>query len=154
MAISASGQLLPPYTVYKATHLYPTWVEGGVEGAFYNRTKSGWFDGPTFEDWFDKIALPYLKNLQGPKVIIGDNFSSHVSLHVLEECEKYNIRFVLFPPNSTHLLQPLDVAFFAPLKKKWRTALSEWKTNNRGCISKSEFPSLFKKTLTEMAATM
>lgn len=69
-------ELLPRYTVYKATHLYPTWVEGGVEGAFYNRTKSGWFDGPTFEDWFDKIAMPYLKNLQGPKVIIGDNLSS------------------------------------------------------------------------------
>lgn len=91
MAISANGQLLPSYTVYKATHLYPTWVEGGVEGAFYNRTKSGWFDGPTFEDWFDKIALPYFKKLQGPKIIMGDNLASHVSLHVLEQCERYNI---------------------------------------------------------------
>lgn len=154
MAISASGQLLPPYTVYKATHLYPTWVEGGVEGAFYNRTKSGWFDGPTFEDWFDKIALPYLKKLQGPKIIIGDNLSSHISLHVLEECERYNIRFVLLPPNSTHLLQPLDVAFFAALKKKWRTTLTEWKLQNKGCIPKSEFPRVFKKTLTAMEPTM
>lgn len=154
MAISASGQLLPPYTVYKATHLYPTWVEGGVEGAYYNRTKSGWFDGPTFEDWFDKIALPYLKNLEGPKVLIGDNLASHVSLHVLQECQQYNIQFVLLPPNATHLLQPLDVAFFAPLKKKWRTVLGEWKATNKGCIPKSEFPRIFKRTLTEIQPTM
>jgi len=35
-ACCADGTVLPPYTVYKAAHLYPTWVEGEVEGAAYN----------------------------------------------------------------------------------------------------------------------
>lgn len=66
-AISGSGVLLPPYVVYKSVHLYPSWVEAGPEGCIYNRTKSGWFDSATFEDWFDKILLPHFKNLPGKK---------------------------------------------------------------------------------------
>ncbi|KAB0804870.1 hypothetical protein PPYR_01840 [Photinus pyralis] len=147
MAITAAGHLQPPYVVYKAVHLYPTWIEDGPEGAMYNRTKSGWFDAMTFEDWFDKIILPYFRNLLGKKVLIGDNLESHISLHVLEACEQHSINFVLLPPNGTHLLQPLDVAFFAPMKKAWREILREWKNKNRGCIPKSDFPRLFNKCI-------
>ncbi|CAH1980481.1 unnamed protein product [Acanthoscelides obtectus] len=59
MAITATGQLLPPYVIYKSVYLYPTWIEGGPDGTMYNRTKSGWFDGPAFKHWFDRILLPY-----------------------------------------------------------------------------------------------
>lgn len=147
MAVTAAGHLLPPYVVYKAVHLYPTWIEGGPQGTMFNRTKSGWFDAPTFEDWFDKILIPYFRNLPGKKVLIGDNLSSHMSMHVLECCDQYNIDFLLLPPNATHLLQPLDVAFFAPLKKAWRAILTEWKLKNKGCILKADFPRLLTKAI-------
>ena len=39
--------------------------------------------------------------------MIGDNVSSHGSMHVLKCCEQNNIDFVLLPPNATHLVQPL-----------------------------------------------
>lgn len=32
---SATGKVLPPYVVYKAKHLYPTWVEGGPPDTRY-----------------------------------------------------------------------------------------------------------------------
>lgn len=38
---AADGKVLPPYVVYAALHLYPTWTEGGPKGCRYNRTKSG-----------------------------------------------------------------------------------------------------------------
>jgi hypothetical protein len=66
-AAAANGTVLPPYVVYKSVHLYDTWTEGGPPGTRYNRTKSGWFDRGCFEDWFDKIAFPYLKRLNGKK---------------------------------------------------------------------------------------
>lgn len=59
MAITPAEQLLPPYVVYKSVQLYPTWIEGSPDGTMYNRTKSGWFDYPTGESWFDRILLPY-----------------------------------------------------------------------------------------------
>lgn len=51
------------------------------------------------------------------KVLIGDNLSCHSSEEVLKLGEKENIKFVCFPPNSTHVAQPLDVSFFRPLKR-------------------------------------
>ncbi|XP_039298793.1 uncharacterized protein LOC120354877 [Nilaparvata lugens] len=47
-------------------------------------------------------------------------------------------------PNSTHLLQPLDVA----LKKTWRKLLDHWKSTQKRkttTISKEDFPKLLKK---------
>ena len=33
-----------------------TWTEGGPAKVRYNRTKSGWFDSVTFEDWFFTVV--------------------------------------------------------------------------------------------------
>lgn len=123
----ADGHLLPPYVVYKATIMYDTWTLGGPAGACYNRTKSGWFDILTFHDWFSTLALPHLKKLPGRKVLIGDNFSSHLSPEVIQMCEENEIRFCFLPANATHLAQPLDVAFFRPMKQAWRKILETWK---------------------------
>lgn len=50
---NAEGKCLASYVVYK--HMWTTWTAGGPEDVRYNRTKSGWFDSMTFEDWFELI---------------------------------------------------------------------------------------------------
>lgn len=144
---TASGHILPPYVVYKADNLWNTWKEGGPPLARYNRSRSGWFDAVCFEDWFFSIILPYLRNKEGKKALIGDNLSSHFSQRVIEACEEMNIVFVCLPSNATHLLQPLDVAFFAPLKKYWREILTAYKKSTRlkGHLTKDSFPPLLRK---------
>lgn len=143
-ACTAVGNLLPPYVVYRSKHLYDSWTEGGPPNTRYNRTDSGWFNGSTFEDWFFKIVLPYTKRQTGKVVIIGDNLASHISVSVVTACEDNNIDFVLLPPNSTNLTQPLDVSVFRPLKGHWRTLLTEFKSTSLGrkysCLPKAEFP--------------
>ena len=151
---TAAGTLLPPYIVYKAEHLYNTWQEGGPQGARYSTSRSGWFDSALFEDWFETIALSYFKKKatkDQPKVLIGDNLSSHLTLSVIQKCEEYNIRFILLPPNSTHLCQPLDVAFFHPLKCHWRQVLLDWKMKNKGTVPKDVFPRQLKGALKSLS---
>lgn len=154
---TANGELLPPYIVYKAENLYTTWTEGGPTGCRYNRSRSGWFDNVIFKDWFDTVVLPYFdkidENQEEPttKVMIGDNLSSHLSLDIIEKCKTHNIRFVMLPPNATHLCQPFDVAFFKGLKVSWRRVLTEWKLKNRGNLPKDKFPELLKKVLKELS---
>lgn len=149
---TASGLLLPPYIVYKAEHLYTTWTENGPAGARYNRSKTSWFNEAIFEDWFNTVVLRYFAKFDKnePKALIGDNLASHVSQTVIELCKDNNIRFILLPPNSTHLCQPLDVAYFRPLKRAWREVLLEWKLKNRGVVPKDIFPRLLKKCLDGM----
>lgn len=55
---SAAGQLAPIYVNYKAEKIWTTWTENGPHEARYNRTKSGWFDSQSFEDWFISLMLP------------------------------------------------------------------------------------------------
>lgn len=152
---TASGHLLPPYVCYKAERLYDAWVAGGPPGARYNRSKSGWIDEETFADWFKTVALPWAKSLEGKKVVIGDNLSTHFSADVLKMCEQHDIRFVCLPPNATHLLQPLDVAFFRPLKGAWRQILCDWKVTADRRLSnlpKNQFPSLLAKLCETISA--
>jgi hypothetical protein len=151
-AAAGDGTLLPPYITYKAENLYNTWTEHGPKGTVYNRSKSGWFTLEIFEDWFRRIALPYFSKFDQnkKKVMIGDNLASHVSPYILEECKNNNISFILLPPNSTAITQPLDVAFFRPLKIKWRQTLDLWKTKNRGVVPKDTFPRLLNKCIGDM----
>lgn len=153
---NAEGTMVPAYVVYKSDHLWSTWCEGGPPGTRYGRTKSGWFDSYSFSDWFRTVFLTAAKKIEGTKVLFGDNLSSHFDGEVLNLCEKNNIKFCCLPPNSTHICQPLDVAFYGPLKKYWRQTLDSWKMTlkRKGrTLSKDEFPSLLKKLYSKVYPT-
>lgn len=145
---NAAGVVAPPYVNYKAEKIWSTWTENGPVGTRYNRTRSGWFDSNSFEDWFVSLMLPILKKQEGPKAIIGDNLSTHINIEVIKQCEMNNIKFIALPPNATHLLQPLDVAYFRPMKVAWRKILNDWKETATGsrCTSvpKDQFPAILK----------
>jgi DDE superfamily endonuclease. len=116
-------------------------------------TPSGWFDGYAFEDWFFKILLPAAKKKEGTKVVIGDNLYRHISPSVLDECEKNQIRFICLPPNTTHITQPLDIAFFRPMKMAWRQVLSDYKDNqgaNQTGLNKQDFPRLLRALMSHI----
>ncbi|KAG8232065.1 hypothetical protein J437_LFUL011561 [Ladona fulva] len=126
---NAAGLSIPPYIVYKAEHLWTTWVENGPMGTRYNRTS-------------------------GNKIVFGDHLTSHLSLNVVKLCEENDIKFVCFPPNSSHLTQPLDIAYFRPLKAEWRDILTKWKHSEAGkrvaSLPKDLFPMLLKTVLDEI----
>ncbi|CAG4982679.1 unnamed protein product [Parnassius apollo] len=150
IAGSAEGQILPPYVVYKAQNLYNTWISHGPKGARYNRSASGWFDGTIFEDWVQSIVIPFFADKPGKKLLIGDNLSSHLSVDMIKLCKEQQIDFVFLPSNSTHITQPLDVAFFRPMKAVWRQILLKWKKtdgSNETSVPKGCFPKLLKKLM-------
>lgn len=151
MCGNAEGTMLPPYVVYKSKELWTTWTEGGPSGCRYNRTSSGWFDNVTFDDWFNTVVIPHLKKLSGTKVVIGDNLSSHLNLNIIELCQKHDIKFICLPPNSSHISQPLDVAYFRSMKGAWRRILTDYKVKtNKSPVPKSDFPKLLKQLVTEL----
>ena len=84
----------------------------------------------TFNDWFEELFLPYARKLDGKKVIFGDNLASHLSMNVIQSCKDNQIEFVCLPANSTHILQPLDVGLYGPMKKVWSNLLAQYKREN------------------------
>ena len=61
-----------------------------VMGIFCTITKF-WFDAPIFCDRFQSLLLPRLKKLEGKKVVIYDNLSSHLTMNVLQLWQENNI---------------------------------------------------------------
>ena len=60
---------------------------------------------------------------------------------------------ICLPPNSTHLTQPLDKAVFGPIKRVWRSTLTQWKMkrNRSGeTLPKEEFPKLLKELVSSL----
>ncbi|GFO12954.1 pogo transposable element with krab domain [Plakobranchus ocellatus] len=89
-----------------------------------------------------------LANLSGQKVLIGNNVSSHFSANVIQLAQQNEVKFICLPSNATHLMQPLDVAFFGPMKRQWRGVLEAWKrstTSPSQSLSKDAFPGLLNR---------
>jgi hypothetical protein len=53
---SASGELLPPFVVYKGKHLYDSWSKGGPKGTQYTTTSSGWMEEEAFCCWLKRVC--------------------------------------------------------------------------------------------------
>ena len=152
---NAAGVRLPPFILYKGKNLYTTWTEGGPAGAYYGVSQSGWMEEVNYLKWFEKQFYPAVRHLlgTGPVVLLFDGHFSHMSIHLIKKALSLGIHLFCLPPNTTHVLQPLDVGVFGPMKQCWRTILKRYKISIRAAnISKERFPQLisdlWKKSLT------
>ena len=140
--------LYPPMVVYKAENLWSGWTEQGPPGSVYTTTTSGWFNKEKFLVWFRDCFLKQTQHIPGPKVLLGDNVALHTNDKVFRLGMANNCHFAFFPANATHLLQPLDVGVFGPLKQKWREIVAATlKDVNQRNIPKEMFPRMVNKLL-------
>jgi hypothetical protein len=142
---SASGEIFPPFIIYKAKHLHDIWCKGGFEGTSYSVTSSGWMEQHAFTGWLKDVFIVHKKKIHGDEFVLLylDGHSSHISFEIADICFQNNVVLVCLPPNTSHALQPLDVGFFKPLKDLWKKILRQWYRESRLTkVEKSNFPLL------------
>ena len=145
---SANGERLPPFILYKGKNMYQRWMQGGPAAAVYGVSESGWMDSDNFLAWFKKLFLPSVSHLtkEAPVLLFFNGHYSHISMELIKEAQSNNVILLCLPPNTTHLLQPLDVGVFAPLKSAWRDILKRYSVETAGVhVTKELFPSLIAK---------
>lgn len=147
---SASGIRLPPYILYKGKYLYKDWMIGGPAGALYGVSDSGWMEHKNFQDWFIKGFLPAVRHLTetGPVALFFDGHNSHLAISLIETARDAGVDLFTLPSNTSHILQPLDVAVYGPMKTTWRQILQNYKlTTKASKADKKNFASLLAELL-------
>ena len=54
------------------------------------------------------------------RLLIFDGHASHETKELMWECYKNNVHLIYLPPYTSHVLQPLDISCFGPLKNAYR----------------------------------
>ncbi|XP_049940978.1 uncharacterized protein LOC126417125 [Schistocerca serialis cubense] len=151
-AVNAAGKFAPPLTLFKYARIPASLVKAAPPNWGIGKTENGWMTGESFFEYITNVFDPFLKEAEIPRlvVIFLDGHCSHLTLHLSRYCRENQIILVALLPNSTHILQTLDVAVFGPMKKMWKKIVQKWRFENNGTeISKSDVPSVLSQIIIE-----
>ncbi|KNG45662.1 pogo transposable [Stemphylium lycopersici] len=110
-------------------------------------TPSGWSNDDAGLGWLQQVFDEETKASARRKwrLLIIDGHGSHISRSFLTYCHQHKILVAIFPPHSTHTLQPADVVLFKPLSTAYSQQLTRQTQRSRGLlpVKKGSFFSLF-----------
>ena len=97
---------------------------------------SGWSNATIFKKYLEEHFLKYVQGHEDGKhvLVLYDGHSSHVGVPLIEWARDHRIILMVLPPHSSHLLQPLDVGLFGPLKLAFSSQCSEFMRTNPGRV--------------------
>jgi hypothetical protein len=126
---------LPPFLIYqgKPGQVQDTWLtdfDPEHQSAFFSTSETGWTSHELGKEWligvFDRFTKAKARNGRDYRLLITDGHSSHINMDFLDWCDAHRIIVAVFPPHSTHRLQPLDVSLFGPLSTAYTNRLVQW----------------------------
>ena len=131
---SLLGNFLPLQVIYKGKtpHCHPRFEF--PSGWHIIHSPKHWSTEKTMIDYINFIILPYVESMREivgegkAAVVIIDNFKAQVTESCMSLLESENIHVCQLhvPPNTTDLLQPMDVAVNKPAKDFIRRNFQQW----------------------------
>jgi hypothetical protein len=109
---------------------------------FFTSSASGWTNDELGYAWlttlFDRETKA--KARRRWRLLILDGHGSHVNMKFINFCDVNRILLAIYPPLSTHSLQPLDVGLFSPLSQAYNDELEHFMHDYQGLshITKQE----------------
>ena len=126
--ICANGELLKPGIIGSNKNLSADSEKTTHYGnILYYQSKSAFICADIYVDYLQKVVFPYINERRAEinkpdlrAIIIADGHKSHVSELAKALCASNNIEYLVIPPHSSHVLQPLDLCFFSLVKSNYR----------------------------------
>ena len=146
-AISAAGWSVPLFLIFAGQYHLSAWYEEAEIPRDWAIAVSdnGWTNNELGVKWLKHFnAHTQARSIGARRLLIIDGHKSHQSLAFQELCKENNIYTLCMPPHSSHLLQPLDVGCFSPLKRAYSREVESLMRNHINHITKLEFLPAFK----------
>lgn len=158
--ICADGTWLPPGLIYEAVsgNIQDTWtqdVEPDKHQVHFASSPTGWTNDEIGFAYLTQIFDRYSKKKCGQsrrwRLLIVDGHGSHINMRFLDWCSTHRILVAVFPPHTTHRLQPLDVSLFSPLATYYSQELNKIIHAYQGLsvVTKRDFFRLFWPAFTK-----
>jgi hypothetical protein len=121
--ISSTGFSVPTCIIFKGKVPIQGWFEEYDLPRDWRIEVSanGWTTNQIGLRWLENCFLPATtaRTKGGSRLLVLDGHGSHLTPHFDQMCKDNNIVCICMPPHSSHLLQPLDVGCFGPLKRAY-----------------------------------
>ncbi|KAL7304244.1 hypothetical protein TKK_0003438 [Trichogramma kaykai] len=126
---SAAGVRAPLMVMYNLQKVPNSVVQNSPEGWATGLSENGWMTTESFYECITNIFYPWLlqEQIQLPVILYADNHSSYLNIPLISFCEERGIEMIGLVPNSTHIMQPLDISFFKAFKDSWRKSVPKFK---------------------------
>jgi hypothetical protein len=120
--VSSQGWCLPPFIIVAGLYHLSTWYEDSPlpQDWVIATTENGWTTNERGLEWaqhFDNHTKP--RTAGEYRLLILDGHESHLSVDFELYCKKQKIITLCMPSHSSHILQPLDIGCFGPLKQAY-----------------------------------
>jgi hypothetical protein len=152
-AVNATGWAVPPFIVVAGRYHLSSWYEDDT-------IPNDWRVRPSPNGWTsNEIGIDFIRHFENHtkdrkssvyRLLVLDGHESHVSGDFKLYCKEHNIITLCMPAHSSHILQPLDVACFGPLKRKYGQLVEKMMRRSLTHIAKEDFLPLFKDTFLEV----
>ncbi|KAF1933530.1 CENP-B protein, partial [Didymella exigua CBS 183.55] len=128
-SVCAAGYVTPPFIIYKGrVHISAWYEETSIPRNWkLSVSENGWTN--------NALGLEWLKH-----------FDAHTKARqdFKDYCLEHKILTLCMPPHSSHILQPLDVVCFSPLKRKYSQRVRDLARRRVFHINKEGFLPAFR----------
>ncbi|CAF1119817.1 unnamed protein product, partial [Didymodactylos carnosus] len=104
LCVNATGKIIPPYIIYKSKRLVAKWYG------------NGWMNQDVFYSWFHDMFILFTNDSPQPIVLFLDEHKSHFKVEIIQLAVQHKIVIICLPAHVTHILQPLNVVYFQPIR--------------------------------------
>jgi len=150
--ICAHGTALAPLLIYQsdAGTVQDSWLKDfnpEEQDCFFSSSPSGRTSDEIGSKWLQELfdTRTAAKARRNWRLLFVDGHGSHVTIAFLQKALEKKILVVIYPPHTTHRLQPLDVGCFAPLSTHYSQSLESFCSRSEGLtkMSQKEFFGVF-----------
>jgi hypothetical protein len=143
--ICADGSYIEPSLIYQSASgsIQDSWLQAfnpDDHQVYFASSPSGWTNNEIGLAWLKQVfdRSTKLKAGRSYRLLIFDGHGSHLTMDFIEYCDRNRILLAIYPPHSTHTLQPLDVVMFKPLSSAYSAQVASFMERSQGLTSMSK----------------
>ena len=143
--VNATGLSIPSFLILTGSMIMQSWINNDLpDDVVLTVAETGYSNDWLSLQWLKHFDAHTSKCQKGAyRLLMMDGYGSHHTIEFIEYCDEAKIIPFGLPAHTTHLLQPLDVVVFQPLKHWHAEAVKEAMSYENETFTKLKFLNAF-----------